>query len=316
MWLWIGRFINGLTAASMPTANAYVADVTPPEQRARAFGWIGSAMSFGFVAGPAIGGWLGDIDLRLPFYVASALTAVNWLYGLLILPESHPPEKRLKAFDWKRANPIGSLRLLRSHQELLGLASIWFLYQLAHMVYPAIFVLYTGYRYGWSPALIGLSMMVSGVLGVLVQSFLVGPIVQRLGERGALLLGCMTGATGMAIYGWAPWGWAYFAAMPFAALMALVIPGLQGLMTRRVGAHEQGQLQGANQGLTGIAGMAGPVLFGLTFAWSLRHEELLRAPGLAIWIAASLMLLALAIAWRMARAPQTLGAEPAKETAG
>ncbi|MFC3076866.1 TCR/Tet family MFS transporter [Phenylobacterium terrae] len=313
MWLWIGRFINGLTAASMPTANAYVADVTPPAERAKAFGWIGSAMSFGFVGGPAIGGWLGDIDLRLPFYVAAALTSLNWLYGLLILPESHPPEKRLKKFDWSRANPLGSLRLLRSHHELVSLAAIWFLYQLAHMVYPAIFVLYMGHRYGWSPALIGLSMMVSGVLGVLVQSFLVGPTVQRLGERGALLLGAAAGATGMAIYGWAPAPWAYFAAMPFAALMALVIPGLQGMMTRRVGPHEQGQLQGANQGLTGIAALAGPILFGLTFAWSLRNEAVLQAPGLAIYIAAGLMVLAFVIALRTAKAPRP---ELSKEAVG
>jgi MFS transporter, DHA1 family, tetracycline resistance protein len=312
LWLWIGRFINGLTAASMPTANAYVADVTPPEERAKAFGWIGSAMSFGFVAGPAIGGWLGDIDLRLPFFVAAALTACNWLYGLLILPESHPPEKRLKAFDWKRANPLGSFRLLRSHHELLSLASIWFLYQLSHMVYPAIFVLYTGYRYGWSPFVIGLTMMLSGTLGVLVQSVLVGPAVARLGERGCVLVGAAFGATAMVVYGWAPTGWAYIAAMPFAALMALVMPGLQGLMTRRVAPHEQGQLQGANQALTGIGGLVGPILFGLTFAWSLRHEALVQAPGLAIYIAAALMAVAFTIALRTARPEPQLGTS--KET--
>lgn len=304
LWLWIGRVINGVTSASMPTANAYVADVTAPQDRARAFGWIGSAMSFGFVAGPALGGWLGDIDLRLPFSAAAALTACNWLYGLLILPESHPPERRLKRFDWARANPLGSFRLLRSHHELLSLASMWFLYQLAHMVYPSIFVLYTGYRYGWSPFVIGLTMMLSGTLGVLVQSFLVGPAVARLGERGCVLVGAAFGATGMIIYGWAPEGWAYIAAMPFAALMALVVPGLQGLMTRRVAPHEQGQLQGANQAMNGIAGLVGPILFGLTFAWSLRNDAQVHMPGLAIYIAAGLMVLAFGAALRFARTPQ------------
>ncbi|HEY9217298.1 MAG TPA: TCR/Tet family MFS transporter [Phenylobacterium sp.] len=303
MWLWIGRLINGLTAASFPTANAYVADVTPTEQRAKAFGWMGSAMSFGFIAGPAIGGWLGDIDIRLPFYAAAALTGLNWLYGLFVLPESHPVERRLKKFDWSRANPLGALRLLRSHHELLSLASIWFFYQLAHMVYPSIFVLYTGYRYGWTPLEMGLAMMGTGVLGVLVQTFLVGPAVARIGERGCMLVGAASGAIGMSMYALAPTPVLYLAAMPVAALMTLLVPGLQGMMTRRVQPHEQGQLQGANQSLTGIAGLAGPVLFGMTFAWSIRHEASLHTPGLAIYIAASLMVLALLIAARTARAP-------------
>jgi len=166
MWLFVGRIINGLTAASFSTANAYVADITPPAKRAKAYGWMGSAFSFGFLVGPALGGFLGDIDLRLPFFVAAGLTTINWLYGFFILPESLPPEKRVAKFDWKRANPVGSLSFLRSHNELLGLASIGFLFQLAHTVLPAIFVLYTGYRYGWTPGFMGLTMMATGLAGV------------------------------------------------------------------------------------------------------------------------------------------------------
>src|SRR3990167_1605635 len=233
-WLFVGRVINGLTAASFSTANAFLAAVPPPHQRAKAFGWMGSAFSFGFLVGPALGGFLGDIDLRLPFFVAAGLTTINWLYGFFVLPESLPVERRVAKFDWRRANPVGSLVFLRSHRDLLGLASIGFLFQLAHTVLPSIFVLYTGYRYGWTPGFMGLTMMGTGLAGVIVQMFLVGPVVARIGERGALLLGAPAGALGFAIYGFAPNGWVYVAGIPVFALMNFLQPGLQGLMTRRV----------------------------------------------------------------------------------
>lgn len=309
-WLFVGRVINGLTAASFSTANAYVADVTPPDKRAKAFGWMGSAFSFGFLVGPALGGFLGDIDLRLPFFVAAGLTTLNWLYGFFVLPESLPPEKRVAKFDWKRANPVGSLVFLRSHADLLGLATVGFLFQLAHTVLPAIFVLYTGYRYGWTPGFMGLTMMATGLAGVIVQTLLVGPVVAKIGERGALLLGAAAGATGFAIYGFAPTGWVYFLGVPVFALMNFLQPGLQGLMTRRVEPSGQGQLQGANQSLQGIASVIGPVIFGLTFAWSIRHEAIMHQPGLAIYLASALLVAAFMLALRVARAPRPV-ANPA-----
>ncbi len=303
MWLLIGRVLNGMTAASFSTAGAYVADVTAPEGRAKAFGWMGSAFSFGFLIGPALGGALGDIDLRLPFYVAAGLSLLNGLYGLFVLPESLPPERRTTRFDLARANPLGSLRLLRSQPDLLGLAGIGFLFQLAQTVLPTVFVLYTGYRYGWSPSIMGLAMMASGVAGVIVQAVLVGPVVARIGERGALMLGCAAGAAGFAWYGFAPSGLLYMAGVPIFALMGFLMPGLQGLMTRRVAPNQQGQLQGANQSLQGIASMVGPALFGLSFAWSIRHAEVLQAPGLAIYLASGLLVAALVLGTRVARAP-------------
>ncbi|KQW71319.1 MFS transporter [Phenylobacterium sp. Root77] len=308
MWLFVGRIINGLTAASFSTANAYVADVTPPDKRAKAYGWMGSAFSFGFLVGPALGGFLGDIDLRLPFFVAAALTTLNWLYGFFILPESLPPEKRVAKFDWKRANPVGSLSFLRAHNELFGLASIGFLFQLAHTVLPAIFVLYTGYRYGWTPGFMGLTMMATGLAGVIVQTLLVGPVVARIGERGALLLGAAAGATGFAIYGMAQTGWAYMIGVPVFALMNFLMPGLQGLMTRRVEPSAQGQLQGANQALQGIASVIGPIVFGMTFAWSIRHEGALHQPGLAIYLAAALLVGAFLLSLRVGRVPKSAAA--------
>jgi DHA1 family tetracycline resistance protein-like MFS transporter len=309
MWLFVGRVINGLTAASFSTANAYVADVTPPAKRAKAYGWMGSAFSFGFLVGPALGGFLGDIDLRLPFFVAAGLTTINWLYGFFILPESLPPEKRVAKFDWKRANPVGSLSFLRSHNDLVGLASVGFLFQLAHTVLPAIFVLYTGYRYGWTPGFMGLTMMGTGLAGVIVSTLLVGPVVARIGERGALLLGAAAGATGFAIYGLAHTGWAYMIGIPVFALMNFLMPGLQGLMTRRVEPSGQGQLQGANQALQGIASVIGPVIFGMTFAWSIRHDGVMHQPGLAIYLASGLLVCAFLLSLKVGRAPKTATAQ-------
>ena len=284
-WLLVGRLISGATSGVFSTANAYVADVTAPQERAQAFGWMGAAFNVGFLAGPALGGLLGQVNLRLPFMVAAALTLANALYGLLILPESLPPERRAARFVATKANPLGSLRLLRSRSGLSGLAGIYFLNQLAQMVWPSVFVLYIGYRYGWSPAAVGLNMMAGGVLGVGVQSFLVRPVIGRFGERGALLGGSFAAVVAFCWYGLAPTGLAYIACMPISCLAGLINPGLQGLMTRRVGVDEQGRLQGANQSMAGLASVIGPSLFGLSFAWAVRHPGA-QVPGLPLLIAA------------------------------
>ena len=306
-WLFLGRLLNGLTAASFSTASAYLADVTPPERRAKAFGMMGSAFSFGFIIGPVIGGLLGEHDLRLPFLAAAGLTLVNWLYGLFVLPESLPPERRATRFEWAKANPVGSLRLLRSQSGLLGLAGVGFLFQLAHMVLPSIFVLYSGYRYGWTPQTMGWTFMATGIAGVVVQAVLVGPVVARIGERRAVLLGAAAGAIGFAWYGFAPTGWLYLLGIPIFAMVNFLTPGLQALMTRRVAPHQQGQLQGANQSLQGIAAVFGPLIFGLVFAWSIRADSLLHAPGLAIYLAGGLLASAFLLALHSARAPPTGG---------
>jgi DHA1 family tetracycline resistance protein-like MFS transporter len=156
--------------------------------------------------------------------------------------------------------------------------------------------------------MIGLGMMLTGVLGVLVQVFAIGPVVARIGERGALLLGCIGGAAGFLLYGFAPTGWAYLASAPIFSLIGFIQPGLQGLMTRKVGPHEQGQLQGANQGLQGISSVVGPAMFGGIFAWSVRSDASLHMPGLAIYVAALLLLAALALGWKVARVPATIEA--------
>jgi DHA1 family tetracycline resistance protein-like MFS transporter len=304
-WLFVGRLISGATSATFPTCYAYVADVTPPERRARAFGWMGSAMSVGFLAGPAIGGLLGDIDLRLPFFAAAALSLLNVVYGVFVLPESLPPERRATRFEWKKANPVGSLTLLRSHRDLIGMATIGFLAQLAQIVWPAVFVLYTGYRYGWGPAAVGWAMMFGGVLGVLVQSFVVGPVVGRIGEKGALLAGVLTSAFGAIWTGFSAQAWMYLACLPIASLGGLLIPGLQGLMTRRVAPHEQGQLQGANQCLNGLASLIGPMVYGLSFAWWVRHGDALGLPAAPMELSGGFLVIAFLLALGIGRRART-----------
>lgn len=300
-WLFVGRIINGMTAASFSTANAYVADVTPPEKRARNFGLIGSAFGFGFMIGPSLGGWLGEANLRLPFFAAAGLCLLNGVYGLFVLPESLPAERRSPRVAWSRANPLGSLVFLRERGDLLALASVNFLFQLAHVVLPSIMVLYTGYRYGWTPGVLGMVFFASGAAMIIVQVFLIGPAVKRIGERGAVLTGGFLGVLAFVAYGLASKPWMYLATIPVFALIGLMQPGLMGLMSRRVDPGHQGRLQGANQSLQGIASILGPPLFGLTFAFAVRDDARLHLPGLPLLIAASLLALALLIALRVAR---------------
>jgi MFS transporter, DHA1 family, tetracycline resistance protein len=320
-WLLLGRVLNGATAATFSTANAYVADISTPERRARNFGWMSSAFSVGFLLGPSVGGFLtlhaihiGSFALdgiRVPFLVAAILCAINWFYGLLVLPESLPPERRIAAFDWRRANPLASLRLLRSHHDLLPLATINFLFQLAQQVLPNIFVLYTQLRYHWSLSFLSVTFFITGALGILVQSFVVGPVVSRIGERGAVIAGAAAGMAGFVIYALAPTGWIYFFGMPVFALMGLMQPGLQGLMTQHVTVSEQGRLQGANQSTGGIAAILGPVIFPLSYAWALLHAP--DEPGVPVFIAALLLALAFVLALRFARrdAPSAGAPQPA-----
>jgi DHA1 family tetracycline resistance protein-like MFS transporter len=299
-WLFVGRVISGITAASVPTAGAYIADVTPPDRRAGAFGLLGAAFGIGFVLGPAVGGLLGSVHPRLPFWVAAGLSLANACYGMFVLPESLPADKRLP-FSFRRANPVGSLTLLRSHHELLGLAGVSFLGFLAHEVLPSTFVLYAGYRYGWDEKTVGLTLAGVGVCSGIVQAALVRRVVARIGERRTLLVGLAFGAAGMAIYGLAPTGPLFWLGVPIMSLWGLSNPSAQGLMTRRVTPSEQGQLQGASGSLRGIGGLVGPGLFTLTFAASIAPSSALHLPGAPFLVSAALLLGAFFLAARVTR---------------
>jgi MFS transporter, DHA1 family, tetracycline resistance protein len=295
VWLFIGRILSGITAASFATAGAYIADVTPPEKRAASYGLFGAAWGIGFVLGPFMGGMLGEYSLRLPFWVAGGLTLLNAAYGFFILPESLTLENRAK-FSWAKANPLGALKLLRSHPELLGLASVLLIYQLAHQVLQSVFVLYAGYRYGWSSQTVGLTLMMVGVFGVLMQGFVVRRTASILGERRMLYIALVFGGLGYAIYGLAPTGWLFWAAIPVFSLVGFFNPAMQGLMTQRVTAREQGQLQGANSSLMGIAGMIGPIVFTWVFATAISETAVIQLPGAPFLLATALHLLAIIVA--------------------
>lgn len=299
-WLFVGRVLSGITSASISTATAYIADVTPPERRAGAFGMLGAAFGIGFVVAPAVGGLLGGADPRLPFWVAAALSLLNGSYGLFVLPESLPRERRGR-FSWRRANPVGALELLRAHQGLVGLAVVAFLGHLAHYVLPSTMVLYAGHRYGWDERAVGLSLAGVGLCAAVVQGALVRPVVGRFGERPVLLVSLVFGAAGFAMYGLAPTGLLFLTGIPVMAIWGLSGPAMQGLMTRRLGAGEQGQLQGALASLHGIAGLVGPGLFTQVFAAGLAGWDL---PGAPFLLSAALLLAGLLVAGRAAR-PRT-----------
>ena len=299
-WLFIGRMISGMTAAGFATATAYIADVTPPEKRAGAYGMVGAAFGFGFIIGPALGGILGATNPRLPFWVAGGLALVNALYGFFVLPESLPVDKRAP-FLWSRANPIGSLNYLRTHGELFSLASVSFMYNLGHQVFPSVFVLWAGYVLHWDPKQVGMALAAVGVFSVIVQGGLVRPLVARIGQRRTLMVGGFFGTVGFAMYGLAgtvPMFW--IAAVAYAPA-GVFNPTLLGLLTKRVGPSEQGKLQGANASLAGIGGMLGPGLFALSFSWAIRPGATLHIPGLPFFVASALFALAALIGWRATR---------------
>jgi MFS transporter, DHA1 family, tetracycline resistance protein len=299
-WLFIGRVISGITSASISTAFAYIADVTPPERRAAVFGKIGAAFGAGFILGPALGGLLGGMDPRLPFWIAAALSFANTLYGWLILPESLPVERR-SPFRWKSANPLGALHLLRSNRILAGLSLANFFAQLAHVVLPSTFVLYASYRYGWGTATVGLTLALVGVFSMVVQGAGVGPIVKRIGERRALLLGLASGALGFLIYGAAPTGELFWLGIPVMSLWGIAGAAIQALTTQMVTPEQQGQLQGATNSVQSVSQLVGPFLFTLTFAWFISDHAPLKLPGAPFLLASALLMLSLLIAWRTMR---------------
>jgi len=247
-----------------------------------------------------VGGLLGSIDPRLPFWGAAALSLANASYGLFVLPESLPAERRA-GFQWRRANPVGALQLLRQHPQVFGMAGVLFVSAVAHEVQPSMWVLYTDYRYGWDARTVGLTLAAVGLLSAAVGGGLVRVVVPRLGERWSLLIGLACGATGFAIYGLAPTGQLFCVGLPVVALWGLATPAAQALMTRHIDPSEQGRLQGTIGGLQGVAFMIGPGLFTGSFAAAIGTPSRWHLPGAPFLLAALLLTVAMALAWRVVR---------------
>lgn len=307
-WLFLGRIISGITSATFPTGAAYIADVTPENERAAKFGMLGAAFGLGFIIGPALGGFLGGFGLRYPFWVAGALSLLNAAYGFFILPESLPPERRSPKFSLSKANPLGSLRLLRSHPQLAGLACALFLHYLAHESLPTMWVIYTDYRYHWGTRLTGMVLASIGVGSSLVSAVLISMAIKRLGELKTLFTGFFFGILGFALYAAAPDTLVFVVGCLLVSLWGLAGPAIQGLMSRRVGPSEQGQLQGANTSLFGVAGMIAPLMFSQIFAASIP-----KLPGAPFWLASLLLLGSFVTVWFVFRADTNIS--PAAEAA-
>jgi MFS transporter, DHA1 family, tetracycline resistance protein len=294
-WLFVGRILSGVTSASISAAYAYIADVTEPDRRAALFGMLGVAFGAGFVFGPALGGIAGSFDPRLPFWIAAGLSLLNGLYGLLILPESLPVEKRAP-FNWRLANPVGSLILLRSHPQLLGLAVVMFLVHLAHSSLPNIGVLYMMYRYSWAEHTVGFVMAGVGLCSMIVQGGLIGPVVKHLGESKAMLVGLVFGIAGFAMFALAATGFWFLVGIPLLALWGIASAPTLSLMSRHVSEREQGQLQGANASLMGIASLVGPAIFTQSFAVFIGAGAPVYLPGAPFLVATILLAASLAVA--------------------
>jgi DHA1 family tetracycline resistance protein-like MFS transporter len=315
LWLlFLGRAVSGVCAASFSTANAYIADVVPKEKRAAAYGTLGAAFGVGFIVGPALGGFLGHLWIRLPFWVAAGLSLVNFCYGFFVLPESLPKARRSTRFDWRHANPLGSVLLLRRYPQVFGLAAVFFLINLAQFSLNSTYVLYTDYRFGWGPQIVGYTLGLVGLCSGLVQAVLVRRLMPSLGERRMILLGLALCIGGYALFGLAPGVWLFVLGIPFLCLGGLAGPPAQAMVTHLVDPHEQGRLQGALTSLASLAGIFGPALFANLFALFISdHAPVRHLPGAAFLLAALLLAAATLVAVRATRgaAPSHAGAVPA-----
>ena len=295
-WLIAGRLVAGTMGASYSTASAYLADITPPEKRAQSFGLIGAAFGFGFITGPAIGGVLGDIGLRIPFLAASVLCFANLVFGYYFLPESLAEENR-KAFDITRANPVGALVEIGRTRAVLGLMLVFVLATFANRVAESTWVLFATYRFHWSAAAVGLSLAMVGVVFVIGQGGLVRIVLPKLGEQRAILLGLLVSAVVFVLYGVVPQGWMVYPVMALALFgWTIAQPAVMGMMSKSLPANEQGLLQGAIASMNSLTAVAAPPLWTAIFAYFVSPAAPIIVPGAAFDGAACVFLIALALA--------------------
>ncbi|MFN8829792.1 MAG: TCR/Tet family MFS transporter [Labrys sp. (in: a-proteobacteria)] len=294
LWLFIGRALAGFFGASYTTANAYIADVTTPKERGKAFGMIGAAWGIGFVLGPAIGGLLGEFGPRVPFFVAAGLSLVNLAYGYFVLPETLPPERR-RPFDLRRANPLGTLMALRRVPGVGRLALVVFVFAIGHSVYPAVWAYFTMYRFGWSEAMVGASLAFFGVMTAIVQGGLTGTIIKRFGERRAAMLGLTASVLALTGFGAAQAGWVMFAMMVVGCIEGVVMPAVNAMMSQRVPPNAQGELQGGISSLQNIASVTGILAMSQIFGLFASPAAPIHAPGMPFFVAAVMTATALAI---------------------
>ncbi len=294
-WLFIGRIIAGITGASFTTAAAYIADVSTPETRAKNFGLIGAAFGLGFVIGPALGGLLAGWGIRAPFYAAAALCLINCLYGFFVLPESLSKENR-RAFAWKRANPIGSLKFLNKHPEIGGLAICFFLIYLGAQAVQGNWSFFTMYRFNWSEKMVGISLAVVGVLVGGVQAGLTRVINPRLGNEKSIYLGLSLYTLGLMLFAFATQSWMMYAFLIPYCLGGIAGPALQSVLAGHVSSNEQGELQGALTSLMSLTTIIGPPIMNNLFTYFTSSKAPFHFPGIHFALGSVCMLASVVLA--------------------
>jgi MFS transporter, DHA1 family, tetracycline resistance protein len=296
-WLFVGRTVAGITGASMTTAMAYIADITPPEKRAQNFGLVGAAFGLGFIIGPIIGGLLGTLGTRTPFFVAAGFTFLNWLYGYFILPESLPKERR-RPFEWKRANPVGSLMQIKKYPALAGLiGSMVLIYLAAHAV-QSTWTYYNMEKFGWHKKEVGISLGILGGMVAFVQGVLIKRIIPKLGQEKSIYTGLLIYSVGMLLFGLATQGWMMYAFTVFYCLGGIAGPAIQGTMSSQVLPTEQGELQGTLNSLISLTTIVGPLMMTNLFAWFTSKAAPIRLPGAPFFAGALFCLLSAWLAYR------------------
>lgn len=300
-WLFIGRVISGITGANISAANAYIADVSAPEDRAKNFGLIGACFGVGFILGPALGGLLGSYGLRVPFMAAAGLNLLNALYGFFVLPESHSKENR-RPFDWKRANPLASLQGLTRYPVVLGLTAVIALERIAHDSLPSVWVLYTTYRFNWTELENGLSLTLVGIMFAIVSAGLTGKMVKKLGERKAIIFGLIVGSISFLVYGLATKGWMMYAMIVLGSIGGIGGAAIQSLITKLVSASEQGAVQGVISSIQAVAAIIGPLMATNLFAYFTSPAAPVHLPGAAFIASSMLVAISALLAIRSARA--------------
>ncbi|QJW88188.1 TCR/Tet family MFS transporter [Spirosoma taeanense] len=300
-WLFVGRMLAGITGASFTTASAYIADISTPEKRAQNFGLIGAAFGVGFILGPAVGGFLGQYGPRVPFFVAAGLTMLNFLYGFFILPESLSPENR-RPFDWRRANPVGSLMNLGRYPVILGLVASLVLIYIAGFAVQGTWTFYTMEKFKWDEKTVGLSLAAIGVSFAIVQGGLSRVIIPKLGQRRSVYVGMMFSAIGFALFAFASQSWMMFAFMGIYALGGIAGPSVQGIISNQVPPNEQGELQGALTSLTSTTSIVGPLIMTNLFSYFTASNAPVYFPGAPFLLGALLILISAVLARRAAMA--------------
>lgn len=296
-WLFVGRIIGGISASTYGIANAYIADTFPPEKRAQYFALLGAAFGTGFIIGPAIGGFLGEFGPRTPFYAAACLTFINMIYGFFVLPESHKKENR-RAFDLSRANPLGALRQLKHYPEVMALVLVYFCYMLGHFSLPSIWAFFTIEKFDWSPREIGFSLSAIGVAMIIVQAYLIRKVLPVLGPKKTAIVGFIATTISFLAYAFVPYGWMMYPVIAVGALQGFVVPSLQSIMSARIPANAQGELQGALGSMSGLVAILSPPFMTQLFSYFSSDTAIVYFPGAPFFVSAIFTVLAMVLLLR------------------